>query len=216
VLIGILLVAALISGAMGEWPETVAILTIVLINAGIGFLQEERAERALKSLRKLAAPTCRVTRDGHERTLPAAELVPGDVIHVESGDQIPADARLLESISLRTQEASLTGESIPVRKDAATVLSTSTPLADRRNMIYAGTVVAAGKGRAIIVATGMGTELGHIAGMLEQTESQPTPLQRRLAILGKRLAIVCGLIISAIFLIYVARARSARSAALRR
>lgn len=207
VLVGILLVAGLISGVMGEWSETVAILAIVLLNAVIGFLQEERAEKALSSLRKLAAPTSRVTRDGHLRALPAVELVPGDLIHVESGDHVPTDARLLESVNLTTLESSLTGESTPVSKDAAAVYPVKTPLAERHNMVYAGTVIAGGNGRALVVATGMETELGHIAGMLERGETQPTPLQRRLASLGKHLALVCGLIIVTIFVLHVARGR---------
>ncbi len=207
VLIGILIVAAIISGILGEWPETIAIAAIILLNALIGFLQEEKAERALAALRELAAPGCRVLRDGHEAVLPAAELVPGDIIHFETGDQVPADARLFESIRLSAQEAALTGESTPVHKQAGAVLQPGAALADRRNMVYSGTSIAAGKGSAIVVSTGMHTELGRIAGMLERTEQEPTPLQRRLTALGKHLSIVCGAIVLIIFVINIARGR---------
>lgn len=205
VLVIVLFAAALSSGLMGEWPETLAILAIILLNGLIGFLQEERAERALASLSQLAAPTCRVTRDGQERLIPAIQLTPGDLILVEAGDHVPADARLIRSLALSTQEAALTGESNPVHKEAADVLDSATPLAERRTMLFAGTSVIAGKGSAVVTAIGMETELGRIAGMLQRTTSEPTPLQRRLGALGTQLALACLAIVAAIFLLHLGR-----------
>ena len=203
--IGILIVAAIISGAMGEWADTAAILAIVLVNGIIGFLQEEKAGRALAALQKMSSPMAKVIRDGVLQSLPARELVPGDSIELEAGDNVPADARLLSSFSVRVQEASLTGESVPVDKDADCVLNQNAPLGDRRNMVYMGTVTAAGKASAVIVATGMNTELGHIAGLLQRSEPEPTPLQRRLAELGKVLVAVCLVIVVVIFALQMAR-----------
>src|SRR5262245_53398809 len=188
--IGILIAAAIIAGLMGDWLDTLAILAIVLLNGALGFIQEERAERALAALQRLSAPTAKVLRAGRLRTLPARDLVPGDRIALEAGDSVPADARLIRSFDLRVQEASLTGESVPVGKRAEAVLDPATPLGDRRNMVFMGTTAAAGKGDAVVTATGMDTELGRVAGMLGHTERQPTPLQRRLAELGKTLIAV--------------------------
>ncbi len=203
--IWILIVAAIISGVMGEWADTAAILAIVLVNGIIGFLQEEKAGRALAALQKMSSPMAKVIRDGALQSLPARELVPGDSIELEAGDNIPADARLLSGFGVRVQEASLTGESVPVDKDADCVLNENAPLGDRRNMVYMGTVTAAGKASAVIVATGMNTELGHIAGLLQRSEPEPTPLQRRLAELGKVLVGVCLVIVVVIFALQVAR-----------
>lgn len=199
--VGILIVAAVISGLLGEWTDALAILAIVILNAILGFLQGERAERALAALQKLSAPLAKVIRNGVLQTIPARELVPGDRIELEAGDNIPADARLIEAFSLRVQEASLTGESAPEDKDARLALEEPTPLADRRNMIYMGTVVAAGKASAVIVTTGMKTELGRIAGMLQRYEPEPTPLQRRLSELGKVLVILCLVIVALVFVL---------------
>ncbi len=203
--IWILIVAAIISGVMGEWADTAAILAIVLVNGIIGFLQEEKAGRALAALQRLSSPMAKVIRDGALQSLPARDLVPGDSIELEAGDNIPADARLLSGFGVRVQEASLTGESVPVDKDADCVLNENAPLGDRRNMVYMGTVTAAGKASAVIVATGMNTELGHIAGMLQRSEPEPTPLQRRLAELGKVLVLVCLVIVVVIFAMQLAR-----------
>lgn len=203
--IWILIFAAVISGALGEWVDMFAILAIVLLNGVIGFFQEERAERALAALQKLASPMAKVVRDGSLRSVPARELVPGDILQVEAGDNIPADARLLHAYSLTVQEASLTGESVPVEKDADVVLDETVLIGDRRNMVYMGTIAASGKSRAVVVATGMRTELGRIAGMLERHEPEPTPLQRRLAELGRVLVIVCLAIVAVIFLLQVLR-----------
>lgn len=203
--IWILIAAAIIAGVMGEWVDTAAILAIVLVNGIIGFLQEEKAGRALAALQKLSSPMAKVIRDGVLQLVPASELVPGDRIELEAGDNIPADARLLSGFGVRVQEASLTGESVPVDKDADCVLPENSPLGDRRNMVYMGTVTAAGKASAIVVATGMDTELGHIAGMLQRSTPEQTPLQRRLAELGKVLVFVCLVIVVIIFAMQLAR-----------
>ncbi len=195
----ILIAAAIISGLLEEWVDTAAILAIVIVNGIIGYVQEARAERALASLQKLSAPLAKVLRGGQLVGVPAADLVPGDVIELEAGDNVPADARLLEAFSLRVQEAALTGESVPTEKDAHAVLPDVTPLGDRSTMVYSGTVVSAGHGTAVIVATGMQTELGHIAGMLSRWHPEVTPLQRRLGELGRILIIVCLAIVAMIF-----------------
>jgi len=176
-----------------------AILGIVLLNGLLGFFQEERAERGLAALRRMAAPMARVIRGGERQSVPARELVPGDLIEVEAGDHIPADARLVRSIALRVQEAALTGESVSVDKDAQATTREDAPLADRCNMLYLGTVTTAGKASAMVVATGMTTELGRIAGMLQRDTSEPTPLQRRLHELGRVLAVACLIIVAGIF-----------------
>ncbi len=203
--IWILIIAALIAGLMGEWVDTFAILAIVLLNGIIGFMQEERAERALASLQKLSSPMAKVLRDGEMRLLPASELVPGDCILLEAGDNVPADCRLLTSFSLQVQEAALTGESVPADKDANCSLPENASLGDRRNMIYFGTVTAAGKATAVVVQTGMKTELGRIAGLLNRSERELTPLQKRLAELGKVLVGVCLIIVVVIFVLQVMR-----------
>ena len=203
--IWILIVAAIIADVMGEWADTAAILAIVLVNGVIGFLQEEKAGRALAALQKLSSPMAKVIRDGALQSVPAREMVPGDRIELEAGDHIPADARLLTAFSVRVQEAALTGESVPVDKDADGVLPENAPLGDRRNMVYMGTVTAAGKASAVVVATGMNTELGQIAGLLQRSEPEPTPLQRRLAELGKVLVVVCLVIVAIIFALQLVR-----------
>jgi len=203
--IWILIFAALIAGLMGEWVDTFAILAIVLLNGIIGFMQEERAERALASLQKLSSPMAKVLRDGKMQSLPASELVAGDSILLEAGDNVPADCRLLTSFSLQVQEAALTGESVPVDKDADCSLQENASLGDRRNMIYMGTVTAAGKATAVVVQTGMKTELGQIAGMLNRSERELTPLQKRLAELGKVLVGACLIIVVVIFALQVMR-----------
>lgn len=206
--IWILIVAALISGAMGDWPDTVAILAIVLLNGLLGFFQEERAEQALAALQRLSAPLAKVMRDGVLQALPASELVPGDLIELEAGDNIPADGRLLRAFGLRVQEAALTGESVAVDKEAGCVLNSSTPLGDRRNMVYMSTIVAAGKASAVVVGTGMNTELGRIAGLLQRYQPEPTPLQRRLTELGRMIIIACLVIVGFIFVLQMLRGGS--------
>jgi Ca2+-transporting ATPase len=198
--IALLVGAALIALALGEHIDAVAILAIVVLNAVLGFVQEERAARALDALRGLARPGARVVRDGMVSRIDAEELVPGDVIEVEAGDQVPADARLLDAYGLRAQEAPLTGEAEPVDKNADARLEEETDLGDRANMIHMGTLLSAGKGLALVTATGMRTEIGRIAALLQRVESQPTPLQRRLDALGRVLLVVCLALVAAIAL----------------
>jgi P-type Ca2+ transporter type 2C len=204
-MIGLLAAAAVVSAVIGEWPDAVLIGVIVLANAVIGFLQEWRAEQAVAALRALSEPVAGVRREGHVRETAAAELVPGDVIEFAAGDFIPADARLVQATELEIDESAMTGESLPVEKTVAAVLEDA-PLPDRGCMAHAGTAVMAGHGRAIVTATGMSSELGHIATMLSQADSGQTPLQRRLAELSKRLAYAVVLICVAIFAAGVLRA----------
>jgi Ca2+-transporting ATPase len=203
--IWILVGAAIISGILGDWTDSVVILAIVLLNGLLGFLQEERAGQALAALRKLSVPQARVMRDGSLRVLPAKDLVPGDVIQLEAGDNVPADARLVRAVALRAQESALTGESTPVSKDHRPVLARQAPLADRTNMVHMGTVIAAGQATAVVVAIGMGNELGRIAGMLGARRQEPTPLQRRLDELGRLLLLVCLAAVALVFALQLAR-----------
>jgi Ca2+-transporting ATPase len=188
VLILILLAATALSAFLGHGMEAVTIAVIVLFAVLLGFVQEYRAERALEALRQMAAPTATVIRDGRETEVPARELVPGDVVLVQAGDKIPTDARLLEAINLQIQEAALTGESVGVGKHAATLNQPSMALGDRRNMAYAGTVASYGRGQAMVVATGMNTEFGQIAQMLQTVDTGRTPLQANLDRVGTVLA----------------------------
>jgi Ca2+-transporting ATPase len=190
-IVWILIAAALIAGALGEWLDASAILAIVLMNGVLGFLQEERAQRELAALRKRSAYSATVMRDGKQAVISAEELVPGDLIELDAGDHVPADARLSESFAFSVQESALTGESVPTHKVASAVLPEGTMLADRRNMAYLGTVAVSGRAMAIVVAIGMQTELGRIAGLLERQPSEPTPLQKRLSELGRKLLVVC-------------------------
>jgi Ca2+-transporting ATPase len=208
VVVWILFAAAVISGAMGEWTNTAAILAIVLLNAMLGFFQEAKAEKSLAALQRLAAPTAKVIRDEILASIPARELVPGDLVEIEAGDNVPADLRLLTAFAMRVEEAALTGESLPVEKDAELVLPESTPLADRRNMAYTSTVVANGQGRGVVVATGMETEIGRIAGLLQTYDRTPTPLQLQLAKLGRTLVIICLVLVGIIFLLGLLHGKS--------
>lgn len=196
VLVVLLLVAGAISAGIwwieGRSPlpyEAIAIFSIVLLNAVMGYVQEAGAEASLAQLRAMSAAEATVLRDGERRRLAAAELVPGDVILIEEGDTIPADARLIQSTALQTAEAALTGESLPSTKDADAVLADA-PLGDRTNMVFSGTAATHGRGMAVVTATGMQTEMGHIAGMLKDAPAQTTPLQKELDRLGRRLGIV--------------------------
>jgi P-type Ca2+ transporter type 2C len=205
--VGILIAAAVIAGLSGDWTDTFVILAIVLLNAIIGYLQEEKAERALAALQQLSAPMAKVLRGGVLQAVPARELVPGDRIELEAGDNAPADARLIEAFGIRVQEAALTGESVPVEKRSDSILPENTALGDRKNMVYMSTIVTAGKARAVVAATGMETELGRIAGLLQREKREPTPLQRRLAELGRILVIVCLAIVAVIFALELYRGR---------
>ena len=187
----VLLIATAISYGMGETADAITIVVIVVLNAVLGFVQEYRAERSLEALKELAAPTARVVREGQEVTVPARDLVPGDLLLVEAGDRIPADARLVEAPGLEVEESALTGESLPVRKSAAWAGAADVPLGDRRNMLYMGTTATRGRGRALVVATGMQTEMGRIAGLIQEVGEEETPLQKRLAQLGRWLVAGC-------------------------
>jgi len=184
----ILLAAAVISGFIGDVVDTVVILAIVALNAIVGFVQEFRAERAITALKQMAAPSARVVRGGQTFTVAASALVPGDVVLLEAGNIVPADLRLVEAHTLKTEEAALTGESQPVDKRVSALHEADLPLGDRRNMAYKGTLVTYGRGRAIVAATGMHTELGRIADLLAQAEEMRTPLQRRLERFGRAIA----------------------------
>jgi Ca2+-transporting ATPase len=201
----ILIVAAVISAALGDYEDTIVILAIVVLNAILGFTQEYRAERAMAALKRLAAPTVRVRRDGHVQVIAARELVPGDIVLLEAGNFAPADGRVLESASLRLQESALTGESEPVDKVARALGATDLPLGDRRNMVYMGTLVTYGRGQMVVTATGMRTELGAIAAMIQSMQPEVTPLQRRLDQLGRTLAVVALAIVGVIFTIGLLR-----------
>ena len=158
-----LVAAGVLSAVLGEWIDALVILSIVVINAVLGIVQEGRAEKAIDALRKMAAPNARVLRGGEVAVLPAASLVPGDVVYIEAGDIVPSDLRLTESASLQIEEASLTGESVPAQKDADAVIQKALPLGDRVNTAYMSTAVTYGRGTGIVVATGAGTEIGRIA-----------------------------------------------------
>jgi Ca2+-transporting ATPase len=197
----LLIGAAAVSGLVGDLKDTVVILGIIVLNAGIGFAQEFRAERAVAALRQMAASAAVVLRGSERRRIPAADLVPGDVVLLEAGNIVPADLRLFEAAQLKLGEAALTGESVPVDKRTEPLAEAALPLGDRTNMAFKGTVVAYGRGRGIVVATGMATELGKIAGTLAVAGEGKTPLQKRLADLGWRLALavvaICVLIFGA-------------------
>ncbi|MGW8249615.1 MAG: cation-translocating P-type ATPase, partial [Anaerolineales bacterium] len=194
----LLIVAAVVSALLGDMIEAAAIMAIVILNAALGVFQERRAEQALAALRKLAAPEAHVIRDGSHQTVPANQVVPGDLVLLEAGNFVPADVRLLEAVNLRVEEAALTGESVPVQKDASAVLESDIPLGDRKNTAFMGTIVNYGRGRGLVVATGMYTQIGIIAEMLQSVQVEPTPLQRRLDSLGKTLGwaalAVCALV----------------------
>ena len=186
----ILIVAAVVSGLLGKFTEMVAILAIVLMFAILGFVQEYRAERAMAALKRLAVPNVRVRRGGEVREIPARDLVPGDILLLEAGNVVPADLRFVEAVNLRVQESALTGESEPVEKQVDPLDELDLPLGDRRNMGYMGTTVTYGRGTGVVVETGMATELGRIATLLQQVEGEQTPLQDKLDRVGKTLAVV--------------------------
>ncbi|MGQ0667915.1 MAG: cation-translocating P-type ATPase, partial [Nitrospiraceae bacterium] len=203
-IVWVLIGAAVVSGLLQEWIDAAAILAIVVLNAILGFVQEFRAERSLAALRKLSVATARVIRAGVIRSIPAREVVRGDLVQVEAGDRIPADCRLVYATSLQTQEASLTGESTPVEKAAESIQQKEVPLGDRRNMLFMSTVAVSGKGRALVTETGTQTELGKIATMIQreaQVEQEETPLQRRLEQLGHTLLWLSLAIVVVVFLL---------------
>ena len=185
----LLIAAAIVSGIIGDAEDAVVILGIVVLNAAVGFMQEIRAARAMVALKRLAAPGAVAVRDGRPQAVAADGLVPGDVVMLEAGNAVPADLRLFEAVDLKVGEAALTGESLPVEKHTEAIDDISLPLADRNNMAFKGTVVLFGRGRGLVVATGMATELGRIAGMLEGIGETRTPLQQRLTVFGRQITV---------------------------
>jgi P-type Ca2+ transporter type 2C len=204
IIVWVLIGAAVVSGLMEDWLDAAAIVTIVFLNGLLGFVQEFRAEQSLAALRKMSVSTARVFRDGVLRSLPARELVPGDLILLEAGDRVPADARLTYAANFQSQEASLTGESTPVQKHAGTLDAADVPLADRTNLAFMGTIAVSGKARALVVATGLRTELGRIASMIQraaEAERAETPLQRRLEQFGYTLLWLALAVVTLVFIL---------------
>ncbi len=204
-LVMILIVASVVSLLLGDFVEAVAIMAIVALNAILGVIQESKAEESLAALKKMAAPEARVIRDGRQVAVPARNLVQGDIVLLETGNYVPADVRLLEAVNLKIEEASLTGESEPVQKRSDVVLDREIPLGDRRNTAYMGTLVTYGRGRGVVTGTGMNTQIGLIAQMIQSFETEPTPLQRKLEQLGKTLGIAALAICGLVFLVGVGR-----------
>jgi Ca2+-transporting ATPase len=210
VLIGAAVVSALMAifqanGNAEGWTDTIAIIAIVLINGILGFIQEERAEKSLAALKKLAAPKARVIRDGQAQMMESRLVVPGDIVEIETGDFVPADIRIVHQMNLQLDEAPLTGESTPVEKKHDIVLAPKTALGDRRNMAFMGTIATYGRGAGVVIGTGMNTEVGKIAGLLQAVSAPPTPLQERLEAVGKILVWATGIICVVIFTLDIAR-----------
>jgi len=204
----ILIAAAVISFVVvcveqnwGELFEPLLIVLIVILNAVMGVYQEGKAEKALDALKSMSAPHARVIRDGEEKVIDAADLVPGDIIKLEAGDFVPADARLLHSAGLKSEESALTGESVPSEKDYLAEVKEDAPLGDRHNMVYSGCSISYGTATAVVTATGMDTEMGKIANLLDNEEDGQTPLQQKLAQLGKYLGIVALAACAIIFIV---------------
>ena len=203
-IVWVLIGAAIVSGLLEDWIDAAAILAIVFFNGVLGFVQEFRAERSLAALRKMSVSLARVIREGALQSIPARELVRGDVVVLEAGDRIPADARLVYTTNFQAQEASLTGESTPVQKQAERLEATDVPLADQRNMVFMGTVAVSGKARGLVVATGLGTELGRIAALIQkaaEAERTETPLQRRLEQFGSTLLWLALTVVAIVFVL---------------
>ena len=197
----ILIAAAIVSGALGEWKDAVLIIAIVIINAVLGVVQEGKAEKAIEALQKMSAPGARALRAGEQQVIAAADLVPGDIVLMEAGDVVPADIRLLESSNLKSDEASLTGESVPVEKDADFVADEKVTLGDRENMVYSGSALTYGRGTGVVVSIGEKTEVGKIAGRLKGIRQEMTPLQKNLNQLGKILGILCLAVCAVVFVV---------------
>jgi len=199
VMVIVLVVAGVISLALGEFTDAIAVFAIVVLNAVLGVVQEHRAEKAMRALKSLAIPIVRVRRDGRLLEIPARDVVPGDVVVLEAGSHVPADGRVLEAANLRVQEATLTGESEPVEKHSEPVGGSDVALGDRHNMVYMGTAVVAGRGVILVTETGMRTELGRIAQMLASVRREPTPLQKRLEQLARGLAAAALVVVAVVF-----------------
>ena len=210
----ILIIAAIVSGVVGVaqgegFTDTIVIMIVVIMNAIIGVSQESKAEKSLEALKKLTDHASKVMRDGAVKVIPAKELVPGDIVLLDTGDYIPADLRIIEAVNLKSQEASLTGESVPVEKHSNKLEDEEVDLGSRTNMLFSSSLVTYGRGKGIVVATGMQTEVGKIAGMLNEVEDQVTPLQNKLNKLGKTLGIVAIIICIVIFLIGLLQGKAA-------
>ncbi len=202
----VLIIAAIVSGVVGVaqgegFTDTIIILIVVILNAVIGVAQESKAEKSLEALKKLSSHVSKVIRNGKEQVIQARELVPGDLVIIETGDYIAADLRIIEAVNLKSQEASLTGESVPVEKITEKIDGNEIGIGDRKNMLFSSSLITYGRGKAIVVNTGMNTEVGKIAGMLDNAEKQETPLQQKLNDLGKTLGIACLAICAVIFVI---------------
>lgn len=200
----ILIIAAVISGLLGELTDAVVILMIVVLNAVLGVVQENKAEESLAALKRMSAPSAKVLRNGRHDIIPARMLVPGDVVILKTGDLVPADIRITKALNLKVQEAALTGESVPVEKDESPLSMKNVPLGDRVNMGYSGSLVTYGRGEGIVVGTGMDTEVGKIAKMIQSVEEVETPLKKKLQALGKVLGIAALAICAVIFIVGVA------------
>lgn len=205
IMVVILIIAAVVSLLLGDLVDSLVIFAIILINTLIGFRQEYKAEQAIAALKRLAVPTVKVRRGGHTREISSRDLVPGDILLLEAGNLVPADCRLIESVNLRIEEAALTGESVPVDKEAEFTASKELLLGDQKNMAFMGTTVTYGRGLAVVVETGMDTELGHIATMLQTTTQEQTPLQRRLNELSKGLAVAALGLVVLVFVLGILR-----------
>lgn len=201
VLVLILLIAALVSFILGEVSDAIVIAIILILNATLGVVQEYKAEKSLAALKKMVAPAALVIRDGRQTRIEAAQLVPGDIVLLESGDRIPADLRLYRVTNLKIQEAVLTGESVPVEKKSELIDKEDVSLGDRNNLAFMGTAVISGRGRGIVVATGMETEMGQIAGMLEEQKQEDTPLQKQLNQVGKKLGLIILIVVGLVVLL---------------
>ena len=201
----VLLAATVVSGLLGEIADSITIMAILMINAILGFIQEFRAERSMESLRNLTAPEARVLREGMEQRIPATDVVPGDIVLLDTGDRIPADLRWIQAVNIQVEESALTGESHPVGKSIAPLMDEYTPMADRQNMGYMGTAIVNGRGAGVVVATGMETEMGVIAGMIQSVEDDETPLQKRLAELGKWLVLISFIVCAAVVVVGILR-----------
>jgi len=208
IMVVILLIAAVISGLLGELTDTFIILAVVFINAFVGIIQENKAEKALAALEKMSAPFARVKRNGIVQSIKSEDIVPGDIVLIEAGDYIPADMRLIESASLKIEEASLTGESVPVEKTVNVIEKKETVIGDRQNMAYSGSSVTYGRGAGIVTATGMDTETGRIAEYLAEQDFEQTPLQKKLVIMGKYMSIAVVFIAIVIFLTGILQGRN--------
>ena len=181
----VLIIAAIVSGFIGiregeGITDSIIILIVVVVNAIIGVMQESKAEKSLEALQKLSAHVCKVVRDGNVQVVPAKDVIPGDVVILETGDYVPADLRLIEAVNLKIQESALTGESLPIQKNTDVILDEKTSLGDRKNMAFSSSMVTYGRGKGIVTATGMNTEVGKIANMINDVKDEETPLQARL------------------------------------